>query len=115
MPAHAAGKKQGVDRAFLDPRIDHDDLGRGVGQRVVLRPGGGDGPRAEAAVGAALVVRDDLLAEDPRHQPRQFARVDVIAAARGIADDKRDGSAAVLFSCPFLAAFRSARAFHAQD
>ena len=68
MPARAAGRRQGVNRAVLDPRIDRDGLGRGAGQRVAVRLGGGDGAQAEAAVGAGLVVDDDLLAEDRCHQ-----------------------------------------------
>lgn len=35
-----------------------------------------------------LVVHDDLLAKDRRHQRRQFARVDIVAAARGIVVDE---------------------------
>lgn len=50
---------------------------------------GTDVAQAEAAIGARLVVHDDLLTQDRRHQRRQLARVDV-AAARDIADDKRD-------------------------
>lgn len=48
-----------VDHALLDSRIDHDGLGRGVGERVAVRPGAGDDAQAEAAVGAGLVVHDD--------------------------------------------------------
>jgi hypothetical protein len=84
--------RNGVDRALLDMRIDHDGLGGRVEQRVAIGLGVGHNACADAAVGAALVVDDDLLAEDRRHDGRQFATVDIAAAARGIADDKGDGA-----------------------
>ncbi|MNV61596.1 hypothetical protein D3C71_1541090 [compost metagenome] len=80
-----------VRNARIQRRVDAMRAGGGQQQRVAVRRGRGHLLGGDGAVGAALVLDDDALAQRLARFRRDRARQDVRRAARRVRHDQRDG------------------------